>query len=715
MSSRSQGLVNALLIAGGIALVILASREVLRVANDPATNLTYFFNGDTLYPAALWKDLRQEYRSLESWRFTGATDFYPDVLIYAAAHGITGNVASAMVLCTCAMFVLLVLSSWLLLCSLTNRPDRAAHLAGLLALSALFLSLNALARFDNYTLRCPLMLTCHGGSTICAIFGLAIVVRLLFADVWRTGHWLLLLALFVQTALCMASDRLIFVQLVAPTVATLVFARLLLGSLLSTRRIIWISVTLIGATVVGQLMLRLVQQPWEDVMQSEHFSVRALGRGLSVAATGTAKHLAAGDVLHSTAVATLALVLGYLAIVGGRRIFGRLDARTIDPRLFLASSWFLAMCASSLGAATLSGMLTASVPVSAEYQWTIGTRYFLPMLLLTFFLLPYTVSTLARSRFSVMSEWPIAASFSAISVIALAATHRQPHGEGQDVWHYYPTQVRELDEAAERLGVRHGFADHHSARVYTMLSRRNLQVCGIMRSADSPSGCAPIPRLGNMHSYFKYGNAPFAPAFIVLFDDGMGVDLHRTPSRSEIVQRFGEPAAIATSGGLPVLFYHRSSDELFQRIPEVDYRFSRESYHFQIRERIRFPAERLPSKIAEPLPNQPHLAREGRDPPSILTDGPEMAMRKKGVYRVRALASSKGFVSAGRLEVTLVDPARNQHELCGVVNLPLGDRRDVSLLINVDERLLGRLLFARVYYHGAGDLEVHSIEVERSP
>ncbi len=704
-------LLHGTLLTSGIALVLLAARDLHRVASDPDVTLNYFFNGDTLYPAALCQDLTADVNSLASWRFTGATDFYPDLLLCALAHWITGEVAPAMVLCTCTLFALLVLSAGFLLGTLTERSERSAHLAALLGLAAVYLLLNALGNFDNYLLRCPLMLTCHGGSTICVISGLAFVIGLLFADNWRWRHRLALAALFVQTALCMASDRLILVQLVVPTVAALAISRIVVGQAVSTRRSLWIGGTLLAAAVAGQQMLRLVQPSWEDVMH-DPFSFRSLWNGLIVAARGIARQVIAGDVLHSTAVATFVSAVVYVATISWRRIAGRLNTKTIDARLFVVACSFVAMCVSSIAAATASGMLTASVPLNDDYQWTIGTRYFLPMFVLPFLMLSYTASGLIQHRFPGAPASAVALSALAAAAVLLVEAQNRPHRDGQDVWRYYPPQVRELDEVAERLGLRDGLGDHHHARVFAMLSRRGLRVRAIMRSTDSPSGCSPYPKLGNMKWYWE---RDFRPSFIVLYDDGLGIDLHRTPSRSEVAARFGEPAETGSAGGLPVLIYNRPADTAFRAIPTLDYRFIREAYSFKINEAIRFPGHSLPSKMTTPAPFQPRVAVEGRDQPGIVTDGPELVMRKKGVYRVRAIASSTGRVPNGRFEIALFDPARDQRELCGVVELPPGDRQEASLLINVDDRLLGRLLMARVYYHGFGTLEVHSIEVERSP
>jgi hypothetical protein len=713
MADGPKSLLRGAPVAAGIALIFLSAYELHRMASDPQVTLNYFFNGDTLYPAALCQDLAANPKSVESWRFTGATDIYPDVLIYAAAWKITDSVAPAMVVCSCTLFVLLVLSVGFLLGSLTDRSERQAHYAALLSLGALFLSLNALGNFGDYSLRCPLMFTCHGGSTICVVSGLAMAMRLLFAaDVWRLQHRLLLAGLFAQTALCMASDRLILVQLVLPGLGALVFARVVLGNVIPTVRVSWIGGTLVAASVIGQVLLRLVQQPWEDVFHPGQLSVQTLCDGLTVAAIGTARQLVNGQVLHSAAVVTLAVSVVFVAAVSWRRVTGRLDARRIDHRQFVAATYYLALCVSSIGAATLSGMLTASAPRSADYQWTIGTRYLLPVLLLPFFMLSYTVAAFLRHHCAEMPTWPIAAAILVASTGALLSAREKPHADGQDVWHYYPANVRELDEAAVRHGVRDGFADHHSARVFTLLSRQGLRVRAVVRNPESPSGCGPYPKLGNVAWYSRDG---FAPSFIVLYDDSMGVDLHRTPAREELVARFGEPAETASIGGLPTLFYHRSDDEAFRQIPLLDFGFIRESYSFKLHEVIHFPGQVLPSKIVGLNPLQPRLAEEGRNRAGVLTDGPDMTMRKRGVYRVRAIVSAKGTVSNGRLEVALIDAARDQRELCGVVSVPLGERQELTQFINVDDRLLGRLLSARVHYHGVGTLEVHAIEVERSP
>src|SRR5688572_9131944 len=147
-----------------------------------------------------------------NWRFSGATDFYPDLLYYAVAKSCTGEVAPAMIVSICLLFVSLALAGAFLVGVITDRPERLGYVAAVFGMAALYLLLNARCRFENLTLKQPLMLTYHGGSATCVIGGLGIVLWLVLAERWNWRHWLGLTALYVNSTLCMASDRLIFVQ-----------------------------------------------------------------------------------------------------------------------------------------------------------------------------------------------------------------------------------------------------------------------------------------------------------------------------------------------------------------------------------------------------------------------------------------------------------------------------------------------------------------------
>lgn len=715
---RLQQALKWALIAFGSLLLALSAKEMYRFASDPAVSLWHFFKFDTLFPAALYEDMAADFQSLRQWRFTGATDIYPDVLLYMAARWITGGVAPAMVVCTCVLFALLILSIAFLYGSLTDRSQRHAQLAALLGLAAIFLLLNVACNFRKFALLFPLVLTYHAGSAICVISGLAIVIGLLFAKVWNWRHRLGLVALVLQTALCMASDRLILVQLIVPCIATMAFARGMLGSTLPGKRLGWTGGALILSALLGHLLLRLIQPAFDDFIRHGRYSFESLGKGLGLAVTGTARQLADGDVLHIVAVATLAAAIAYVAAVSWCRLRGTASAETVNRRQFFMAAFFVAMTGSTLGAAALSGQLVSGLLLDTDYLWAVASRYLIPLLLLPFFLLPLTVGAIARSWQPRSTGWGFAVLTLAVTTALLVTIQRQPRGDGQDVWNYYPPVAREMDEQAARFGLKHGLAESEKARIVTLFSRQGLRVRSIIRCADSPSGASPFPHLDNVNWHAdragsRYGGLELS--FIILHDEGLDHDFFRTASRAEVLARFGEPAETVTVNGSAMLIYNRPTDEAFRLQHLIDYRFIRETFSFNLRDVVRFPGCSLPSKIVPPVPLQPRIAIEGRESPGLLTDGPEMIMRKKGVYRVRALISSQSRTPSGRFEIFLLDPMTTQKELCGVLDLPVGDQKEVSLLLTIGDRLLGRALVARVSYHGIGNLEVHSIEVERSP
>ena len=715
------------LLGAGFILLLLAAHETWRTARDGSTSLNSFFNSDTLYPAALYEDVFVDGYSVQGWTFASATAFYPDVLIYFAARAVTGSVSSAMVVSSATLVVLLLLAVRALLAVLLPVPDRRIHDACLLCFGAVFLLLNAQASFGCLWICLPMVLTYHSGALICTIISWAILVRL-----WKPARWgwreeVLLMVLFGHVALSTFSDRWIIIHALAPGLATLLGAYLILPpqdvAPSAPRRLIAISATALAAAATGYAALRVLQPGWHDMIQTEAFSRAGMLRCLRFIGSSVVQQIREGDVAHIGAAALAAVSAGVI----GRAVLQRLRAKPnggessqIDRGIVLFSGFYLVSALLTIAAIVYTGRVQPPpAGSSATVKWSVDTRYFLPTLILPLFVAAYVASRIlpvpARRRF--LNVFPVALVAGTLALWLRAS--QTAHADDQPVWNYYPSLVREVDALAEEHGLRHGFASYWRARLITLLSRKNLRVLPVRATPDTAASFAPMVFMANRDWFSqpsRQSREPFRPTFMLQNKRGPDVpDDFATPSAEELESRFGVPAFRTTVESHQLVIYSRPEDDRFQNVAQVDCHFLWEACRFPFGGGVRLPASAMPSEIGEPNLARARKAEEGREKPGFLVSGPNLVVKKHGLYRITVLSSSTGAATNGRMEILLSNPANGERLLLAEQDLTVGERRETIALAPVFMHQLGYRLFIRIHYFGQGSLEIHHVDVLRVP
>jgi hypothetical protein len=681
--------------------LLAAGSEAWRTADDARTDLHAFVNGDTLYPAAFYQDVVVDGYSWRGWRFSAATDFFPDFGLYFAARALTGAVAPALVLCSCALFALLLGACCLPHRALVDRDQRRPFTIILLGLGALFLLVNARSGFANPFFRLPIILTYHGGSLICGIVDLAIVCGLLRADAWRKHHVSLFACLFVNTALCVASDRLLILQFVGPI--GLGLGMMALGRFVPFGRATAIGAVLALATLAGLFLLRQIQPPWADQMPPLVVDLNVLVERAGLVLDCWIEQSRTGNLLHLLASGWAIACLGYLgwAIVARWR-GGALGSRETSL-MFVAAHYLIATVACVVGVA-VSG--AAEPRPSEPTDWPSVSRYFLPTLFLPFFQLGLiAVASPARYRLSI--AWSLAGVVWIAAGICFVQARSIDRRADRPVWSYYPAEVARFDEIVEEFGLRDGLAGFWEAKTFTLLSKRGARLLPIVQNPISTVRFIPFVWLSNNEWCLR------TPAGTPPRYQFMLVKTRRpnpTASPTELRESFGEPAAIRSCGRFQVFIYNRPEDEAFAAVGSADCHFLREAWRCQVGESIVFPGDTLPTGIVGR--RAPRVARQGETPAGHLAAGPFLHLNEVGEYRITLLASASSPL-AGRWTVDLVNPKNGWRHPIAEGPLAAGVMVPAIAIARLGNRHRGRALECLIHYSGAGSLHVHSLSVER--
>ena len=174
---------------------------------DPA-----LFNGDTLFPERLFRDLILEGGLMANWTFPMPA-YWPDLGLYFLIRALTGDVSVAMAAYAAAQVTLLALA--LLYCVWP------AVTAGTKAATPVFAALAAMGiamghGFEFQALRTPAM---HGFTIVAVVFCMGLLLRLA-APGYGRAH---MAAFFLAVGIGYASDGIFLIWFVIPAIVFLVF------------------------------------------------------------------------------------------------------------------------------------------------------------------------------------------------------------------------------------------------------------------------------------------------------------------------------------------------------------------------------------------------------------------------------------------------------------------------------------------------------------
>ncbi len=321
----------------GTLMLALSARELHRAACDQRVSLYAFINSDTLTCAAFYEDIVVDGYPISGFYFPTNTVLFPDCFIYFIARAATGATAPAMILCSCLLFALQMLGCYFIIRVATPKNRRWPQTSILLSLGALFLLVNAHSGLANPFFRLPIVLTYHAGSQVSLLFGMALVLHLLSLREGEGRPRLALVALFINSALGVASDRLLLIHLIAPGAGALLVLRFLAGGAeagLSLKKVVAIAGVMVSGALSGEQLLRLLQTRWQDVINHYPYTLDHAWHSLALLVKKWKTQLRAGDELHWLATATMIGTLVHLVSQCARRVLRSTAEMTpTEPRL----------------------------------------------------------------------------------------------------------------------------------------------------------------------------------------------------------------------------------------------------------------------------------------------------------------------------------------------------------------------------------------------
>lgn len=169
-----------------------------------------FFNADALYLPGLFKSIFLEGKNFSDWILPPSSYLFPDALLYSIAYVLTKQTFNQILIFSILQSLVLFALIWALLNIFIRRSSSISY-AALLCTSIILLGLYSP---DPYGL--SFISAFHFGSLLSFLVLLVLLLKVLFVTSTKKKHYLLAITFCIAT-LSALSDRLIIIQLFAPT------------------------------------------------------------------------------------------------------------------------------------------------------------------------------------------------------------------------------------------------------------------------------------------------------------------------------------------------------------------------------------------------------------------------------------------------------------------------------------------------------------------
>ena len=324
-----------LLVAGAASLAISVAFCATLVTLPGAA--AEFLNSDALYLPALFRDLDAAGLSaVASWNLTPSPYVFPDMLIYAAADGLTGNFRQEIFLYAVLQIWLFFIAGWLVCRELTTTAFAPYMVAFWLVMSAIVFGGYAVA--GPYTLRWYIygfLSGHHFGALIVSLFAF----QLMIACVLRPAAAMAVASAAVLAALIVAailSDLIFVPYFCIPALAVL--ACLAMARELRRRAIV-IGLLVTALTVAGYVLNGVVNRAAAVYLTSIRSGSETLWAFWSVLVRDAgAEQMLGAFVLAAVAVVTVAALNGAIMLLRDRPLALPARQQLLPFTIFVATA-----------------------------------------------------------------------------------------------------------------------------------------------------------------------------------------------------------------------------------------------------------------------------------------------------------------------------------------------------------------------------------------
>lgn len=486
-------------------------------------------NSDMLTIPALYNDVVHGI-DISGWKLSEASFFFPDMLLYFLARGVTPDIFSALSVYGIVQYLFFTLGLVFLAKQIFPGSYGSAPYS-MIALMAMFFSFS----IDKlHWLSNTIFVNSHHFGVVATIpWVLAMSFQLISKPQLKTS---LVSALCILSFLTSASDTLYIIQITVPLCGSLII--LFLIKKICLKRMIVINSAIILASVAG-LGLKYVI-PWKYPTLQSYFNPSLMYESYSNLVESIKSIILATPYQAALAAFFISICI-FILIKSIVSYVSLRNTSAIDLSKVLFPLYFLVAAAVNVLAMVVSGKICGPACL----------RYFLPFF---FFSSWWGLALVFR-----IPRFIKPALFERVALVVLGLTVilalrnisiKQLVKNTTDI--YYPSFVKCMDENTAKLGVKYGIAHYWQARPISLLSQNGLTVVQVAPDLS------PFHWLSNLAWY------EIEPEFVVI-DLSQPVNNAMRIDENLILSRYGEPDATFQCGDSKILVY-RSAGNKFRTL-----------------------------------------------------------------------------------------------------------------------------------------------------
>ncbi len=471
----SETFVNRLLSINSLFLLANLVLALCFFGRLDSINLRYFFNSDTLYLPALYKDWFVDNNSMQGWHLNPAPNFFPDMLVYFIMMFLGGGdfILVSFLFGLIQYFLILYLMVRLFKKVVPGQP-RLLH-----AVIYLFVSLwlmEVVYPTGNFMFAYFLFINAyHTGCFIMTLCCFLLVLRI-FDRATTARYWLL----FALGFLSAFSDQLFLVTFVAPLALAAMF--FLKNNFRVFIRLILISFLAAGLAVLAYTLIDKSGYLGFDkpVLQ---ITLQSISDSYTMFSNLLKEYLVTYFGYRS-----IAILLFMASFIGMIYLFIR-HRRSGNNILRFFLLFIIVQTPLVIFAPILCGNFTGSDTL----RYNIYPLYLTGLNVAVFMALTVKQAVLLGNGFKyTLTVLGIA--------LLLAGEFRYNHDGLRQFFSYYPEPVRRIDEVAEKEGLLNGVGNYWQAKLITMFSKKGVRVCSVY------DDLLFYPHVANNNWYFNEKN-----------------------------------------------------------------------------------------------------------------------------------------------------------------------------------------------------------------
>ncbi|MEO6903164.1 MAG: hypothetical protein ABI315_08420 [Bacteroidia bacterium] len=473
------------------AALVLLLTVTLYYTNCSYDQFYNLFNSDALQIPSIYKDVFIDHNGIRGWCLSTSPFFFPDMFFYFLFYFIFGSFVKATLLY--GLFQLFFIS---FLFHRIMKEINPSLLISTTAISSVLLTLfffcNIYLHYDEYSFLLVIS-NYHVGT-----FNLALLSTLILMKLRKENKTSFLIFLLLCLFLGEISDRLFLVMFYIPAIITSTLFFLLERKVKQYRlKFIKLFLVFAFALIAGEYMHSfiensgIVRYPPSTLTNFDYLKQKLIGPEISAFFLNTSR--AYMEILLEGTVRTLLIFLITVSFLLSIIVFFKCirqykSSKKVDI-LFYYNTFSIAWFVIALIAPFSHWHL---VP---EGEWL---RYYFSAYILALLNLPVWIFYSFRAYFSEKKMYYIS---SVVLLLLFILVSKKLYKEGIDKMiarsNFYPTDVMELDNLAEKNGLKYGVADFWKSKPITMFSKKRLRVYAVY------SDLCPYDILANYNWFYK--------------------------------------------------------------------------------------------------------------------------------------------------------------------------------------------------------------------